>query len=85
MAETSEYVKPAGRDDHYIRALDRCTRGVLRRWEEANGKVSGSGGAAQLLGLKPTTLISRIKALGIARSNPGKWEAADCNCPRKRL
>ena len=30
-----------------------------------SGKVSGSGGAAELLGLKPTTLASRIKALGI--------------------
>lgn len=30
-----------------------------------SGKVSGPGGAAQLLGMKPTTLASRIKALGI--------------------
>lgn len=33
--------------------------------EAAKGKVSGSGGAAELLGMKPTTLASRIKALGI--------------------
>src|SRR5262245_47406569 len=31
----------------------------------ANGKVSDPGGAAELLGLKPTTLASRIKSLGI--------------------
>jgi transcriptional regulator with GAF, ATPase, and Fis domain len=31
----------------------------------ANDKVSGPGGAAELLGMKPTTLASRIKALGI--------------------
>jgi transcriptional regulator with GAF, ATPase, and Fis domain len=31
----------------------------------ANGRVSGPDGAAKLLGLKPTTLASRIKALGI--------------------
>jgi transcriptional regulator with GAF, ATPase, and Fis domain len=30
-------------------------------------KVSGNGGAAQLLGMKPTTLSSRMKALGIER------------------
>jgi transcriptional regulator with GAF, ATPase, and Fis domain len=30
-----------------------------------NGKVSGPQGAARLLGVKPTTLASRIKALGI--------------------
>jgi transcriptional regulator with GAF, ATPase, and Fis domain len=31
----------------------------------AKGQVAGPGGAAQRLGLKPTTLASRIKALGI--------------------
>jgi len=29
--------------------------------------VAGETGAAQLLGMKPTTLSSRIKALGIER------------------
>ncbi len=33
--------------------------------KEARGKVSGSGGAAELLRMKATTLASRIKALGI--------------------
>jgi transcriptional regulator with GAF, ATPase, and Fis domain len=32
----------------------------------ANGKVSGPGGAADLLGVRPTTLASRIKALGLS-------------------
>jgi transcriptional regulator with GAF, ATPase, and Fis domain len=36
------------------------------------GKVSGPGGAAELLGLKPTTLASRIKSLGIASPQPEK-------------
>jgi len=31
------------------------------------GRVSGPGGAARLLGVKPTTLASRLKALGIRR------------------
>jgi len=30
-----------------------------------NGKISGEGGAAELLGIKPTTLASRMKALGV--------------------
>jgi transcriptional regulator with GAF, ATPase, and Fis domain len=33
----------------------------------ASGKIYGADGAAQLLGMKPTTLASRIKALGIAK------------------
>ncbi len=35
--------------------------------KQTNGKVSGPGGAAELLGMKPTTLASRISALGLAR------------------
>jgi PAS domain S-box-containing protein len=51
------------------------TAGELRDHERANivaaleactGKVFGPGGAAEMLDMKPTTLASRIKALGIA-------------------
>jgi transcriptional regulator with GAF, ATPase, and Fis domain len=38
--------------------------GALKR---TNGKVSGPGGAAKLLGMKPSTLASRISSLGISR------------------
>jgi len=38
-------------------------RAALQR---SGGKVSGAGGAAELLGMKPTTLASRIKALGLS-------------------
>ncbi len=37
-------------------------RAALR---QTKGKVSGADGAAELLGIKPTTLASRIKALGL--------------------
>ena len=52
------------------------TREALRNQERANietalrasgGRVSGPRGAAQLLGMKPTTLASRIRALRIRR------------------
>ena len=33
--------------------------------ELANGRIYGPDGAAELLGIKPTTLISRLKALGL--------------------
>jgi formate hydrogenlyase transcriptional activator len=35
--------------------------------KQTNGKLSGAGGAAELLGMKPTTLASRILALGLNR------------------
>lgn len=38
--------------------------------QEAKGRVSGENGAAALLGIKPTTLYSRIKTLGLT---PDDW------------
>jgi transcriptional regulator with GAF, ATPase, and Fis domain len=51
------------RTDAEIRRLEADN--IRAALKAANGKVSGPGGAAQLLGIKPTTLASRIKALGI--------------------
>ena len=39
---------------HIVEALQRC-----------NGKVSGKGGAAEILGINPNTLTSRMRKLGI--------------------
>lgn len=41
---------------HIVKALSRC-----------HGKVSGVGGAAEILGIKPTTLYSMMKRLGVER------------------
>ncbi len=38
---------------------------IRRALTVSGGKVYGRGGAAELLGLKPTTLLSRIRAFGI--------------------
>ncbi len=38
---------------------------IVNALKQTRGKVSGPEGAAKLLGVKPTTLASRIKALGI--------------------
>jgi PAS domain S-box-containing protein len=40
---------------------------IVAALHASRGKVSGPGGAAQLLGLKPSTLESRMKKLGIER------------------
>jgi len=40
---------------------------ILRVLEETGWRVSGRGGAAEILGLKPTTLEARMKKLGIRR------------------
>jgi len=35
--------------------------------EKANWKVKGADGAAELMGVKPNTLLARIKKLGLKR------------------
>ena len=42
---------------------------ILQALTKSNWKIYGHGGAAELLDLKPTTLISRMKKLGIRRPN----------------
>ena len=42
---------------------------------QTDGKIFGPAGAAALLGMKPTTLISRLKGLGLERNkSPGERE-----------
>lgn len=43
----------------------RQRENAIAALEQAGGKVSGVGGAAELLGLKPTTLASRLSKWGI--------------------
>ena len=40
---------------------------ILRALKQTRWKISGKGGAAELLGMIPTTLTSRIKSLGLER------------------
>jgi len=43
---------------------------LLLALEATGWRIAGKGGAAQLIGLKPSTLVSRMKALGIQRPKP---------------
>ncbi len=47
----------------------RYIEAVLRK---CGGKVSGKGGAAEILGLKRTTLISKMKKLGVKNTRGGE-------------
>jgi len=50
-----------------MRDLQR--RNIVRALEQAGWRVSGKGGAAELLDVKPTTLTDRIRAFGIRKPN----------------
>jgi transcriptional regulator with GAF, ATPase, and Fis domain len=55
--------KPMVLTDDDRRERDRIN--IVAALEATGGKVFGRGGAAELLDVKPTTLASRIKTLGI--------------------
>ena len=40
---------------------------LLKALQQTRWQVAGSGGAAELLGIKPTTLASRIKKMNIKK------------------
>ncbi len=55
-------------DEHRLLPLHELERRhILAALKATNGKVSGKGGAAALLGLKPTTLEARMKKLAVKR------------------
>ncbi len=48
--------------------IERDKENILNALKITNGKIYGSNGTANLLGIKPTTLASRMKKLGIEKS-----------------
>jgi transcriptional regulator with GAF, ATPase, and Fis domain len=61
--------RPVVLTDDDRRARDRDN--IQAALAACGGKVFGRGGAAELLGVKPTTLASRIKTLGIQAGRAG--------------
>ncbi|MCA8926143.1 MAG: sigma 54-interacting transcriptional regulator [Planctomycetes bacterium] len=55
-------------DDPALTLAEVQRRHIRRVLERTGGKIAGEGGAARLLGLKPTTLRSRMQKLGVART-----------------
>ena len=53
--------------DNIIRFSDAERRAILRALEACGWRISGPRGAAETLGLKPTTLHAKMKKLGITR------------------
>jgi formate hydrogenlyase transcriptional activator len=63
-----EPLKPVARPAAALTGRGELDRGkILAALETSNWKVKGAGNAADRLGLKPSTLRYRMKALGIQR------------------
>jgi transcriptional regulator with GAF, ATPase, and Fis domain len=71
----SHSVSPKSRAESFIEAgffteaemLQKERDNLERVLEKANWKVKGADGAAELMGVKPNTLLARIKKLGLKR------------------
>lgn len=55
--------RPTVRTEAEMKQMVRSN--IVASMRETNGRVSGANGAAQLLGVRPTTLYSRLSSLGI--------------------
>lgn len=60
-------LRTAGRDDKILPLREMEARHILSALARCRGKVTGKGGAAELLEVKPTTLHSMMIRLGIKR------------------
>jgi len=54
--------------DRECRARERAN--LMRALQRADGRIYGAGGAAEMLGINPTTLASRLRALKITPPKP---------------
>jgi len=66
-SESSAAVKTSLKED--LRDIER--RNILQTLEACEWKIKGEDNAASRLGLKPSTLRSRMKSLGVSRSSDG--------------
>jgi transcriptional regulator with GAF, ATPase, and Fis domain len=57
-------------DSESLRTLEEHEKAyIVKVLEKTNGKIEGKSGAAELLGINPSTLRSRMKKLGIILKN----------------
>ena len=61
--------RPSVLTDEAMREQERAN--ILAALQATGGKIFGRGGAAELMDIKPTTLASRMKALGIVKAPAG--------------
>ncbi len=62
--------EPAGEDgDGFPRALQEIEASyIIKVLKRCNGRISGAGGAADILGIPATTLHSKMKKLGVSKA-----------------
>jgi formate hydrogenlyase transcriptional activator len=68
---------PEPQSSNVIPFFEAERRAIVRALEITGWRISGSGGAAEVLGLKPTTLHAKMKKLGVRRPSLPRAAAAE--------
>jgi DNA-binding NtrC family response regulator len=55
------------KSEHFLKLDQAMSLHISRALKMTNGRIHGPNGAAELLGINPSTLRSRIKKLGIKK------------------
>jgi formate hydrogenlyase transcriptional activator len=67
MIRSNSHPLPSAKQSDALTLADSERSAIIAALDAAHWKVSGSGGAADRLGLKPTTLHAKMKKLGVHR------------------
>jgi transcriptional regulator with GAF, ATPase, and Fis domain len=63
-------IPASSKESFVVRTIDENERDfIIKTLKYCSGRIAGEGGAAQLLGVPPSTLNSKIKRLGIRREH----------------
>ncbi|MBO0798165.1 MAG: hypothetical protein J2P31_05020, partial [Blastocatellia bacterium] len=64
--QNGELDRPSGSSGNTLRTMEEMERDYISEvLNHTKGMIAGKGGAAEILGLPPSTLRSRMKKLGI--------------------
>lgn len=63
--------------ENFATMSDMERKHIARVLDHTQGRIAGEGGAAEILGIHPNTLRSRMAKLGIRRFNEGKLHASE--------
>ena len=70
LPQPRQSVLPASKESFVVRTIDENERDfIMKTIKYCCGRIAGEGGAAQLLGVPPSTLNSKMKRLGIRREH----------------
>lgn len=77
LPELNENIGAAVPEENFLSYREMERKHILSALTKSNGRVSGKGGAAELLDLKPSTLYAKIRKFGIEKnfSSPSESSA----------